>query len=241
MRNPCPPSTCRQNELQRRAKAHLALRPRKGDFKQHKSSLGNCVVSNPTPFHFSLITLPLTPTQLPLLLVLLSIFSGGTWLQGATTTPHLPSFPLKTTHKPHYYQPHLNPPTFSPLVCLFYANSVGFLWGFQPHLIMTQFHPLYHLPHPPYILPPSPSLLLSTTLIPSSNLSFSPFLSPSLPPHSSSSHQPSIHLPFIIIHHVLIIWLGLLLCKLLLLSNTLFYVSYIHSCIIHAFLILRIW
>lgn len=91
-------------------KAYLALRPRKGDFKQHKASLGNCVVSNPTHLSFSFsFSLFLPPCLVS------SIFSGGTWLQGAT--PHLP---LLITHnqKTHYYRPDLNPSLFSPLVLL---------------------------------------------------------------------------------------------------------------------------
>lgn len=162
MRNPCPPSTPRQNELQRRAKAHLTLRPRKGDFKQHKSSLGNCVVSNPILFFFSLsyyfyysysFSYPYLATFAPS--VPLYIQWERPSLQGATTTPHPPSFLLKTTH---YYQPHLNPSTFSPLLSFFYANSLGFLWGFQPISFSLTFIFLIYYLHPLH----SYSLLLSS-------------------------------------------------------------------------------
>lgn len=93
MRNPCPPSTPRQNELQRRAKAHLALWPRKGDFKQHKASLGNCVVTNPIQFIFLSLTLTLTLCWCLYLL-------GGTLASGCNHNPTSSSFP---SHKPHYY------------------------------------------------------------------------------------------------------------------------------------------
>jgi len=153
MRNPCPPSTPRQNELQRRAKAHLALRPRKGDFKQHKCSLGNCVVSNPTPFYFSLLHF-LLPLPWSLYLV-------GELLFRVQPQPHI--F-LLSLSKPHTIISHTLIP---PLLCFFYANSLGFLWGFKPHLIMTYFPPpsLYTTS-----IPSTLTLLLQTIL------SFSSFI-----------------------------------------------------------------
>ncbi|WVY96830.1 hypothetical protein V8G54_028981 [Vigna mungo] len=98
MRNPCPPSTSRQNELQRRAKAYLTLRPRKGDFKQHKSSLGNCVVSNPILFLSLLLLLLLLLFLLPLPSYFCSFCSslylvGETFASGCNHNPTSSFFP----------------------------------------------------------------------------------------------------------------------------------------------------
>lgn len=137
MRNPCTPSTPRQNELQRREK-HTQL------YDQEKEISSTIRLAQEIAW---LVTQPTSHYSLPLpgLCRVCLYLVGGTWLQGATTTPHLPPFPLKTTHKPHYYQLHLNHiPTFSPLVllvlCQFSRVFVGLSNPFDYDLVSFPFH-----------------------------------------------------------------------------------------------------